>query len=52
MPVQPVKILFSIRRNLISILFPAAVGAAIYADFARTRAYKEKKAHSVEFPRT
>ena len=37
-------VLYHVRRNLVSVLFPTLAFSAIYADWSRTRRYKAAKA--------
>lgn len=41
-------VLFTIRRNLISVLFPTLCAWAIYADWSRTQRYKANKIKKLE----
>jgi len=38
----------TIRRNLVSVLFPTLTAWAIYADWTRTQQYKADKAKKLE----
>lgn len=40
--------LLTIRRNLVSVLFPTVCVWAIYADWSRTQKYKADKAKRLE----
>jgi len=44
MPPAISNILFTVRRNLVSVLFPFGVSWSIYADWIRTQTYKTNKA--------
>ena len=38
----------TVRRNLVSVLFPTVCAWAIYADWSRTKQYKANKAKKLE----
>ncbi|KAI5734193.1 hypothetical protein M8J77_003666 [Diaphorina citri] len=37
------QILYHVRRNTLSVLFPVCVGIAIYKDYSRTQAWKKEQ---------
>jgi len=48
MPGKFVTIFLTIRRNVVSVLFPTLCAWAIYADWSRTQEYKAVKAKEIE----